>query len=649
MSLHHYSPAYPFTDRLVAERPSVRFAVGSKAAPHSGAKTSTARRSHRRRPRKRKTITDVLFASQQIRAQTTRPTAQTNPPSSAPPGNTRPPRFGLPRTQTESLPQAGPDQLYLKAYYDAFYNGPHHSSGTQKRKYRDDHADPSWKTSLPSTASLCRADFGRPDINHSFTQEACFETVVLQVLKRIDFLDGDSVTQLYHSHPLIPHMARMLYKLADYDFRWVRNVPKDWATEDPLNNDRIMALTAALLHFDNNVSMLMRWLGNNFTGSYRNVERTIDRIRPYVDDDLLPHLTRVLAVGCPHHFNAETTRDNAIQYWRHGNNPSVNKKLDQVLRTMRKEARNQYVIPVAGWLWRFVPHLFYSPQHILEKPGKKDRQIFDASFCLGPRSIPINGMTSTPNGSEFACLFGDVLLRLLTRIWNLRISYPDTDIAIHASDVKSCFRQLKHAPDVMGAFSYIIDGVLYLSCGLTFGADFSPPNWEIPRRVLEQLAEGLFADQSLRQKHRKYLDMLTWEPSLGHAKRPFTPAKRDTKNTGVQDSAGADAPTPHDMYVDDDVYADIYQQDHARLEQAIAAGIEAIFIILGRSASTNARTLLHGTNSSKWSSAISTGSWEWRSTHDHSWCALRETMSTKLSPFCVATGTPTDDPTPLSR
>ena len=507
----------------------------------------------------------------------------------------KPPRFGESAITKSTLPKAGRKQLYLRAYDKAFYNGPRHSSQHPKGKQPHDtygqpllggHAiseDTTWKQSLPSQAQLCRGDFGRPDTSHSFTQVACFETIAFFLIKNIDYFDEDSVVIFYRLHPLIPHMARMYFRLQNYDFRWVRAVHSDWATTDPFTPDRIMALLAALFHYNTNVSMLMRWLSNKYTGSYHNIADMIERIRPHVDEHLLPHLVRVLTVGCPHHFNAETSRENALKYWRHGNSPSVDKKLAQVMRTMTKEARNNFVIPIPGWTWRYIPHLFISPQHILEKPGKKDRSIHDLTFRMDPDAIPINMMTSTPNGSEFSCQFGDVFTRLLTRVYNLRITYPNDDIILHASDVKSCFRQLKHAPDIMGAFSYVINGILFLQCGLTFGADFSPPNWEIPRRVIEQLATSLFNDNTLRDKHRTYLNMLSWDPLLGKAKKLFTPAKADSKNRGVRSVDGTDSNTPHDLYVDDDVYAEVYHEDRIRVEQAIAAGIEAIFLVLSPS------------------------------------------------------------------
>ena len=123
------------------------------------------------------------------------------------------------------------------------------------------------------------------------------------------------------------------------------------------------------------------------------------------------------------------------------------------MATMNKEERNNYVVHVPHWLWRFVPHCFTTPQHILEKPGKKDRQIFDASRKYDWDSTPVNAMTSTPHGSELRCQFGSVREDILVRAYNLRLSYPDDDIVVHANDVKSCFRQVKHHPDVASAFS----------------------------------------------------------------------------------------------------------------------------------------------------------------------------------------------------
>ena len=75
-----------------------------------------------------------------------------------------------------------------------------------------------------------------------------------------------------------------------------------------------IAMLACLIYYDFDVSLLMRYLGNNYTASHRNVGEIVKKIRPYVDEDLVQHYIRVMTVGCPNHMVAETSRNNAMQY-----------------------------------------------------------------------------------------------------------------------------------------------------------------------------------------------------------------------------------------------------------------------------------------------------------------------------------------------
>jgi hypothetical protein len=214
---------------------------------------------------------------------------------------------------------------------------------------------------------------------------------------------------------------------------------------------------------------------------------------------------------------------------------------------------------------------------------KDPRLIFDAAKRFTAFSTPINMMTSTHLGTELDCLYGDVLLRLYERVYDLRVTYPNKDIVMHANDVKSCFKQMKLHPDIMPAFSIMVADFLFLQTALPFGADFSPQNWEPVRRLIEILAEKLFDDKTLRAKHRKYLDKLQWNKALGNRNVQFVKAKSCSKRQGVLDANGDPAPTPQDLFVDDSLYAEVYEHDRDRIEQTIAAGIEAIFILLGQS------------------------------------------------------------------
>jgi hypothetical protein len=69
--------------------------------------------------------------------------------------------------------------------------------------------------------------------------------------------------------------------------------------------------------------------------------------------------------------------------------------------------------------------------------------------------------------------------------------------------------------------------------------------------------------------------------SKGHCSNTFSVAIADAINTGIIDAQGLPALTPHHVFVDDDIYLDVFDAVH--VEQAISASIEAIFILLGKS------------------------------------------------------------------
>ena len=106
----------------------------------------------------------------------------------------------------------------------------------------------------------------------------------------------------------------MISALATYDFRWLRKIDTNWSSQTSISPRKIRAMTAALFHYNFSVSNLMRWLGNNYTGAHRDIQYIVQRIRPHVDPDLVSRLIQVTQTGAPAHFNAETSRDNVLEY-----------------------------------------------------------------------------------------------------------------------------------------------------------------------------------------------------------------------------------------------------------------------------------------------------------------------------------------------
>jgi hypothetical protein len=229
--------------------------------------------------------------------------------------------------------------------------------------------------------------------SHSFAQETAFETTLLYTLCS-GFLDPHDTATLFAAHPLVGHLASAKVAYTDYDFLWLTDYDQHWEAQaeiDQNKQDAMTAWTACLLFYNLDTSLLMRYLGNNYTGAYREVNKIVTQLRELkIDEDLIDKYVRVMVTGCPNHSVAKITRANALLHWRMRNCPTINRKLDQVLKTMNKEDKNNFVIPLPHWLAWFIPNLFFTPQHILEKPGKKDRQIFDASKRYTPDSVSIN-------------------------------------------------------------------------------------------------------------------------------------------------------------------------------------------------------------------------------------------------------------------
>ena len=190
-------------------------------------------------------------------------------------------------------------------------------------------------------------------------------------------------------------------------------------------------------------------------------------------------------------------------------------------------------------------------------------------------SLPVNKMVDL--FYEPIVTFGNTWMKHLIRIWNLRISYLYEDILLWDDDATGAFRQIKNHPDIAMALAFIIAQTLYCPTGQTFGFKPSPANWEPVRRAREELAQSLFEDSSLIAKHDNYLSQVKYcaEPDVD---TEFVQAVRDKLNQGVLDENGRHRPTEHNMYVDDNLIAEVKKF----MPNAQATSIEALFILLSR-------------------------------------------------------------------
>ena len=67
--------------------------------------------------------------------------------------------------------------------------------------------------------------------------------------------------------------------------------------------------------------------------------------------------------------------------------------------------------------------------------------------------------------NEPELIYGHAFDRSLVEVWNQRITYPNKEIYAFDDDVKGSFRHSKYHPDIVSAFSFIIDNILYVALG----------------------------------------------------------------------------------------------------------------------------------------------------------------------------------------
>ena len=150
--------------------------------------------------------------------------------------------------------------------------------------------------------------------------------------------------------------------------------------------------------------------------------------------------------------------------------------LEVVTKTMNKEEKNSHLIPVKLWALLCSPYARSTAQGMQIKPGKNPRIIWDGSTKTSPDQIVLNKQTST----EFEAIvdFGTAKMKLLTSIYNWRISFPKETIYVALADITACFCFPRIAADLTGAFGFVADGMYFVVTSHVFGSNTSCSSWE---------------------------------------------------------------------------------------------------------------------------------------------------------------------------
>ena len=428
----------------------------------------------------------------------------------------------------------------------------------------------------PAHHKLISRPFGRPSRDHSFTSTVVFDHILIFVIKT-SFLNKNDLALLLQVHPLYHHLHKSILHLKYLDFRPLSSFNLDYDLQKSIPFDRRMQFLACILHYNFHPGSVFRYLGNNHTNAHINPDQLFKELQNIVPPEINAYLHRALKIGAPSKINGHSPRNNFLNYLHYGNHKSITMNTPLVSKALNKEDKHNFVMHFPAWIARFIYNLHLSPEGILVKPNKNDRIVFDASFKINYNSLSLN-TAWTHAWEEPPIRYGTALLRHLIRIWNLRITYADDDILLWDDDVAGAFRLIKYNPEIAQAFSAIVHNTLWIPTGQVFGGNTSAQNFEGLALAREYLAQHLSSNKHshLLFKHKKLLDLISYSP-LSTNTTSFVKAVPDSLNKGVLNKDGNPVNTQHNMFVDDNVIAEI----RPRMRQAQAASAESLFRIAG--------------------------------------------------------------------
>ena len=106
--------------------------------------------------------------------------------------------------------------------------------------------------------------------------------------------------------------------------------------------------STAMIHFGLNpgTSKFVLFLGGEYTGYFRDVQRTLTAVRDHVSPEDLAHTEHILLDGCPAELTFKEPLSNKMVMISQGNSKKFNENLNIVKKTMNKEGRYSHVVPM---------------------------------------------------------------------------------------------------------------------------------------------------------------------------------------------------------------------------------------------------------------------------------------------------------------
>jgi hypothetical protein len=363
----------------------------------------------------------------------------------------------------------------------------------------------------PSIYKLVRDCSMKPSNNHQYqVMDLVLDNIIVCVLSPQElYLSPNDVENLSSINSLYHKMVHDVMRLKGMDFLKLREPRIGYAKQEKIQQCRVDMATVAMIHYFLHPGMLIQYVKGEYVGENRDVSQVLNDVLPYVDDVDAKHIERILMQGCPLQSNFKETLDMKMTIIKKGNQTTFKMYLETATRTMNKEDRHSHVLSVKLWVLYCSMQCQAMVQGMQVKPGKNPRIIFDPSTKSDPHEVVLNEITTTEFEANID--FGQAKMKLLTRIYNWRVANPSGKIYLALTDITACFQFPRIHADVTRAFGFVAENLSFLETSMVFGSNTSASCWKQFRRAIEKLIPVYSVRKDLVLKHKKLLDMLTWD------------------------------------------------------------------------------------------------------------------------------------------
>ena len=98
---------------------------------------------------------------------------------------------------------------------------------------------------------------------------------------------------------------------------------------------------ACAMFYNLDLASVIRYTGGNYTAAHQDVDAITSRLTSAnCDAPLVAEIRRILNVGCPAYFNAESSQENFQLFMKHGNHTTIASNIAKVMKTINKEAQH---------------------------------------------------------------------------------------------------------------------------------------------------------------------------------------------------------------------------------------------------------------------------------------------------------------------